>query len=228
MSKPSGIEIVLLAVVSALFFGGVVFSFVDDLTFKASYVNEDGFVEWMTVVGLLCSMVLCGKRFLQLKGKRGGLFLFTLGFLTLFFFFGAGEEISWGQRIFNVESSEFFKENNAQAETNLHNLMVGDTKINKLIFGMGFALVLLTYLAVLTPLYHKNEKVRHFLVTFGVPIPRGYHIIAYFVLLLVVELVMESSKKGELTEFVGSFIVFMNLLNPINREIYDPQTPLSS
>ena len=42
--------------------------------------------------------------------------------MALIFIFGAGEEISWGQRIFNVESSEYFLENNAQGETNLHNM----------------------------------------------------------------------------------------------------------
>lgn len=228
MSKPSRIEIGMLVVLALLFFGGVIYSFIDDVSFKSNYVNEDGFVEWMTVVGLLCSSALCAKRFVALRDKRGGLFLFTIGFLTLFFFFGAGEEISWGQRIFHIESSEFFKENNAQAETNLHNLVVGDTKINKLIFGIGMALVLISYLAILTPLYHRNEKVRRFLITFGVPIPRGYHIIAYVTLMVVVELVMVSSKKAELTEFVGSFIVFMNLLNPHNREIFDPRLPQPS
>ena len=34
----------------------------------------------------------------------------------------AGEELSWGQRIFQWSTPEFFKENNWQSETNLHNL----------------------------------------------------------------------------------------------------------
>lgn len=41
------------------------------------------------------------------------------------------EEISWGQRILNIESTEFFLENNIQAETNLHNL---STSLSEKIF----------------------------------------------------------------------------------------------
>ena len=42
--------------------------------------------------------------------------------LSIFFFFCFGEEISWGQRIFNWDTPQALKELNAQDETNLHNL----------------------------------------------------------------------------------------------------------
>jgi len=216
-------EIGVLAVVGVLFSIGVYFSFADEEFFKLVYVVEDGFIEWLTVVGLLCCMVVCGKRVVSLVGKRSVPFVAVTGLLTLFFFFGAGEEISWGQRLFEVESSDFFKNNNAQAETNLHNLVVGGTKINKLIFGTGFALILLSYLLIVTPLYRTKAGARNFFINFGVPIPKNYHIAAYFILMIVVEGVMESSKRGELTEFVGSFIVFLNLMFPYNKEIFDSE-----
>lgn len=206
-----------------LFCLGVALSFYNDPLFKSQYVVEDGFIEWLTVIGLLASMLLCGNRYVRLRNKRNIMFTVILGLLTLFFAFGAGEEISWGQRIFNIQSPEFFQQNNYQSETNLHNLMVNGVKINKLIFGLGLGLVLLTYLCVITPLYHYNKLARHYINKFGIPIPRRQHILAYFVLLAIVELIMVSSKKGELTEFMGSFIVFLNLLNPHNVEIYDPQ-----
>ena len=44
--------------------------------------------------------------------------------LGLFFFFIAGEEVSWGQRIFNIATPESIAEVNAQQETNLHNLAI--------------------------------------------------------------------------------------------------------
>ncbi|MBL4866922.1 MAG: hypothetical protein JKY67_11175 [Pseudomonadales bacterium] len=223
MNAMGKVEIGLLAIVALLFGIGVYFSFADHEFFRGSYVVEDGFIEWLTVVGLLASMVVCGRRFVTLVGKRSIPFVAVTGLLTLFFFFGAGEEISWGQRLFDVESSEFFKENNAQSETNLHNLVVGGKKINKMIFGTGFALILLTYLFVVTPLYRKNERARKFFANFGVPIPQNYHIAAYFVLIVVVEGLMESPKRGELTEFAGSFTVFLNLLFPYNKEIYDAE-----
>lgn len=42
--------------------------------------------------------------------------------LALLFFFGAGEEISWGQRIFGFATPEALAEVNKQDELNLHNL----------------------------------------------------------------------------------------------------------
>jgi len=52
--------------------------------------------------------------------------------LALALFYTVMEEISWGQRIFGIESPEFFKRHNLQRETNLHNMLVGpistDTK----------------------------------------------------------------------------------------------------
>jgi hypothetical protein len=44
--------------------------------------------------------------------------------LAFVFFLGAGEEISWGQRIFGIETPEAWAEVNVQRETNLHNLEV--------------------------------------------------------------------------------------------------------
>lgn len=42
--------------------------------------------------------------------------------LGLAFLLAAGEEISWGQRIIDFRTPEFFAEHNAQREFNLHNL----------------------------------------------------------------------------------------------------------
>jgi hypothetical protein len=44
--------------------------------------------------------------------------------LAFLFFFGAGEEISWGQRIFGFETPESLAQVNKQDELNLHNLSV--------------------------------------------------------------------------------------------------------
>jgi hypothetical protein len=44
--------------------------------------------------------------------------------LVLLFFFGAGEEISWGQRIFGFKTPEQLAQVNKQDELNLHNLSV--------------------------------------------------------------------------------------------------------
>ena len=223
----TNVEKILLGFAALILISGAVLSFTDPVYFATGLTVEDGPTEWLTVVFLVASMVLCATRVKNLVGKRNKLFIMTYSLLTLFFFFGAGEEISWGQRIFGIESGEFFTENNAQKETNLHNLVVGETKINKLIFGTGLSLILFTYLVILTPMYTRSQPVRKFLLTFGVPIPKLYHIASYIILLVIVQLVMEASRRGEITEVVGSIIVFLNIMFPSNREIYDPEKPLA-
>jgi hypothetical protein len=56
----------------------------------------------------------------------------------------AGEEISWGQRIFGWATPDFFRENNIQGETNFHNM---DTQLfqNILYFGGWLLLVALPF-----------------------------------------------------------------------------------
>ena len=51
--------------------------------------------------------------------KRNNVFYFCL---ALLFFFGFGEEISWGQRIVSWPTPEFMRDLNIQGETTLHNL----------------------------------------------------------------------------------------------------------
>gem|GEM_PF-1943720 len=45
-------------------------------------------------------------------------------FLAIMFIVIFGEEISWGQRIFNYNPGKFFISNNMQLETNIHNLRI--------------------------------------------------------------------------------------------------------
>ena len=200
---------------------GFVWSYIDHDSFKSYFVVEDGFTEWSTVVMLIIGLLVCFRRVWLLKDQRGFTFLFMTTLLGLFFFFGAGEEISWGQRLFNIESSEFFTENNAQGEMNLHNLVVKDTKLNKVIFGRGIGILLVLYLFVLIPLYKRKEAVKQFLDKFAVPIAQNYQIAAYIILLLVVQVLMASSKKGEMLEFAGSIIFLLNVAFPYNKEIFE-------
>ena len=199
---------------------GVYLSIFNQIYFDTVYTLEDGVLEWLTVVALLTTMVVCVKRLLWAGFSRGLPFFFVTFMLTLFFLFGAGEEISWGQRLFSIESNEFFKTYNAQQETNLHNMTINGVKINQPIFGTGLGLILITYLAVLTPLYHKQPTIRRWLDNWAVPIPKGYHIIGYIVIIVMVEVVIKSlsdtGRRGELTEFAGAFWVMLNILFPHN------------
>ena len=198
--------------------------------FRHEFVIEDGFIEWCTVAVLFLAMLVCGKRFLALRNVRPPLFLFVTLLLTLLCLFGAGEEISWGQRVFGLETPDYLKDKNAQGELGVHNLVLEingeEVKLNKLIFGTGLAVALLIYLFIAAPLYRKNNKVRKFFNMIAAPMPRNFHIAGYLLIVATVELLIDSSKRGEMTEFAGSIMFALNITYPYNPEIFDPKKNL--
>lgn len=78
-------------------------------------LQEDRVVEWATVwLFLMAGAIGLLRSILQHR--------FFDGLVALFCLFVAGEEFSWGQRLFGYYPAEFFLENNFQQEANLHNL----------------------------------------------------------------------------------------------------------
>jgi hypothetical protein len=80
---------------------------------------EDGPMEQFTAYSFFLASIVA----FWIVGQRG--FTLRSTFLVLmgaFFFFAAGEEISWGQRIFSWESPEVMLKYNVQGETNIHNM----------------------------------------------------------------------------------------------------------
>lgn len=213
------IEVFLYTVIFIFIGFGVYFSHTNLYFFDSVYTVEDGLIEWLTVVFLLLGACVCFARVFQLKGKKPTLFLACTALLGLLFIFGAGEEISWGQRIFNVETPEFFLEHNKQQETNFHNLMIGEFSVNKRIFGLLLGICVVIYVLILPVLYRKSQWVKNLVLSFGLPLPRLVHILLYLLLFIVVSNV-PSGKKGELLEFGGTAIFFMIVFFPSNREVF--------
>jgi len=213
------VEKVIFLVLSFLIIIGVVWAWVDIRGFEGIYVREDGFIEWLTVLALLASAFLCGLRWWRFKGQNK-LLAFTMLALAGVFIFGAGEEISWGQRIFGIESSAFFKTHNSQGETNLHNLLLKGKSINKIIFGTFLGICVGLYFLVLPYLYRTKNRVKELVDTFGIPIPTVFHIVAYLILFILASICV-SPKRGELLEVGGCTIFFMMLWFPYNKEIYE-------
>ena len=91
---------------------------------------EDSVVENLTAVWLgLAGLVLfftAGRQ--RSLGRRG---VYVLGGLALVL--GAGEEISWGQRLFGFATPGFLQAVNYQDEFNVHNIGVADTEIKRVL-----------------------------------------------------------------------------------------------
>lgn len=223
------IEKWLLLTVFVIVACSVVISFVSPDFFINHVVVEDGLVEWLTVVGLLSCTGLALVRFASgRKHKRKGMYLAGLLFTAAVFTFGAGEEISWGQRLIGIESPEFFQNNNDQQETNLHNLVIGGTKINRLVFGKILAVVICSFAFLLPWMWSQSTKLQDLAATFAIPVPKLLHGLIYLGLFGIISCV-DSGKRGELLEFSGSVIFFLMILNPINADVFrDPESNAES
>jgi hypothetical protein len=183
------------------------------------YIKEDGIAEWLTVAGLLLGSVVCFFRFVKLWRKKSKWFLFVTFSLGLFLFFAAGEEISWGQRIFGIETPEYFQQHNAQQETNLHNLIVGGVKLNKLIFSVLLVGLLSIFMIIVPVLYQKNNLAKRFLDASAVPVPRYYQVLAFIVVFVLTSLI-KHGKNAELLECGGALLFFLIVRYSKNREIF--------
>lgn len=98
--------------------------------------REDGALEWAQfgadVVGLGAATWVAVT--LWRRGDRLGAALWA-GFAALLLFI-AGEEISWGQRLLDLDTPEVLVDRNHQEESNVHNIRIVQDSIN-----VGFMLV---------------------------------------------------------------------------------------
>ncbi|XLS28151.1 hypothetical protein ACJD0Z_13180 [Flavobacteriaceae bacterium M23B6Z8] len=209
-----GYLFLMLVFAASLYFG-----FTNLNYFDTGFSVEDGPVEWGTTVMLFSVSLLCIFRFFTSIQKKPLLWLLGTALFALLFFFAAGEEVSWGQRIFDIESGEFFKENNAQGETNLHNLVVEGKKINKIIFSQLLMLVMVIYLIISPIMYRKVTWFKNLANRFAVPIVKWHHTIAFVISTVLVAL-NPSSRKWEVYELAFGVIFFLIFLNPLNKNIY--------
>jgi hypothetical protein len=99
------------------------------------FINrEDGFIEQSTaLIFLLCSILSAGMAFKH-PGNRKTTIVYVL--FSAFFFLMFGEEISWGQRIFNLETIAVLKDINVQGENNIHNIF--GSVVERLFFACVF------------------------------------------------------------------------------------------
>jgi hypothetical protein len=171
------------------------------------YTKEDGFIEWMQFLTFSFASIFMffvtyerlhrGESLLKLEN----LGIFALGFI---FLFGSLEEISWFQRIADIQASDFFLTHNKQAETNLHNLKVGDVGINKLIFGKLLFLCLLTHNLVLPIWSIKRPKIRQWIESKGFFLPPLTLVVIYVTLAIVVEILISHRREKEHLEIIGA------------------------
>jgi uncharacterized protein (TIGR03382 family) len=105
-------------------------------------VNEEGWIETIGALGLAVASALFVAA--ALRRGRPRLVRAGLAVLALVFAFGAGEEVSWGERRLGVGAPDALIAANAQGESNLHNLTAIDGSVDNLFtaFVVVFAIAL--------------------------------------------------------------------------------------
>lgn len=225
-NKLSLTERIILILVVAILAAGIYLFYTSVPRFEV-YTEEDGLVEWLTVLGLLLGCGVSLGRFFRLLRRRSAWFLFVVLMLSVLLFAAAGEEISWGQRILGIKSSEYFVEHNAQGETNFHNLVVDGVKLNKLIFTFGLVGVMAVYLLIFPIIYNRSNKFRNWIDASGIMIPQFYQVLSIGLLFGLTE-IMRHGKRAEILEAGIALLFFLIVLYPRNRKIYDPKIRNSS
>ena len=213
------IDKLFYSILAIILIASTYYGFTDPEYFNDVFTKEDGAIEYSTALFLMTIGLCCLWRLVTIRQKKKATWVFGTAMFVLLFFFGAGEEISWGQRLFNIESSEFFLENNAQKETNLHNLVVADKKINKIIFSQLLMVVMLVYLLLVPFLYRKKKWVVQLIDNFAVPVVKWHHTIAFIAATIVI-VVLPNSRKWEVYELAFGMIFLLIFLHPLNKKVF--------
>ncbi len=216
-TKPSFISLLLLLFFLLNIF--VVTANFIDLVYGHELLEEDRLVENFTALFLLFAAFYVLIMVMTHKNQKWLPRIMQL-LLVLGLIFMAGEEISWGQRIFGWQTTGIFKADNLQGETNFHNLKVDGIKLNKVIFTWGLGAVAGFAFLIAPYLYRISAGFSKFVNRFGATIPR-YKQTGLMIIGLLFVLLIKDHRKWELWECNVAFIIFWMVYDPINRnEIY--------
>ncbi|WP_306112722.1 MULTISPECIES: hypothetical protein [unclassified Roseovarius] len=220
MSKLENIDRALMSTIITVLMLTIGIAMWDKIYFALKFAAEDGVVEYGTAIALLISSIVLFRNGLSIKGRAGTLAVSLTFFYSLLFFFGAGEEISWGQRIFGWETSEAMKAINRQDETTLHNIEFGGVALTKHLFGPVLTIVILLYLVVLPLLYPRVGWVRKTADAMAIPVPGLRHAAIALIGSIIVAIIdaFDVDRVWEVYECVFALLTVSIFLLPTNRD----------
>lgn len=168
---------------------------------------EDLYGEWLQTWLFVAIFVLAAA-----VARKPGPYRWFFVFLSVAGFYTFMEEISWGQRLFGVESPDFFDEYNIQSETNLHNFLTGpESTILKDVVEYTLAAALLTYGLIYPLLLRMRSAPAVFLNNLGV-VPPPLYLAVFFVTAAPLEIGVLDFNEAEVAEIlVGTSISIMLL-----------------
>lgn len=179
-------------------------------------IREDGVIEYLTASFLLFASIKLFFLFLKIFRKYS-VFNFGLLSYSLVLFFGFGEEISWGQRIFGIQSPSFFSENNFQGEINIHNMMVMGVDLNRWIFTYVLVLIFTFYFLITPIMYYKNKFPKTIVNRFSFLIPNYLYSSIFLITTLIINLNL-AEKVSEVWECSFAVTIFFICFNSLNKK----------
>ena len=185
--------------------------------FALSFAAEDRLVEYGTAVALFVAACILFRNAMSLRSHGTKLAIGLTFFYALMFFFGAGEEVSWGQRIFGWETSEAMKEINRQDETTIHNIEIGGVALTKHLFGPILTVAILLYLLVLPFVYPNFAKFKCAIDRIALPVPGTRHAVLALIGSIIIAII-DVDRKWEVYELVFGLLVVSIFLFPQNPE----------
>jgi hypothetical protein len=179
--------------------------------------QEDGIIEVCSAVSFFISAVLMFYLYFvnsnSHQNNRRNIFILLLG---IFFFLCFGEELSWGQRIFNIETPEFMTEINNQDEINIHNINFFQSSTDKKGFSkwitsaMLFTFFWFVYCVLIPILNYFFNSIKELLKRLSFPVVPLFFM-PYFLLNFIIRNILESSivlpdRYGELSENIYAIL----------------------
>jgi hypothetical protein len=135
-ASPAAIVLVSIVVPVGVVLGGLLAALWGKEAYKW-YVQEDGFAENVQVIAFAAAALFSAVTAVRLRrqGKIlvGSLFLI----LAVGLFWVAGEEISWGQRVFGIQTPTSLEGINRQGELNIHNIYTVEVMLRWAQFAGG-------------------------------------------------------------------------------------------
>ncbi len=156
---------------------------------------EDLFGEWVQFWSIMIAMAV-SVRLIFMRSR----FRWFFAILALSCLYVGMEEISWGQRVFAFDSPTYFKANNLQGETNLHNFLTGPygTTLKKMI-SYALALALACYGLAYPLALRLKFRLASWAMRLGVATPPLY-LWPYFVTAAFLELSFFRFNEAEVAE----------------------------
>lgn len=134
---------------------------------------------------------------------------FFFAALALACFYVAGEEISWGQRLFNIPTPDFFRAHNLQQETNLHNFFTGPySTLLKQVIEAALACAFIIYGVIYPRELRIGRPAAVWINDLGIPAP-PLHLWPFFATAALCELRIFSFNEAEIAEILLALALAM-------------------